>query len=110
MENGSRAGAEGRDVVGDDLQAAYSVLDEVRLTRAARQRFETERSRSGKKIEDVCIGQRIVDDAHPRFADAIFGGHYRIPRRRLDLIPAPRAGDDAHVMLSGAQRGSWAPS
>ena len=63
------------------------------MHRAARQRFESQRARSGEEIEDTRARQERLHDTHPGFADAVGRGSHVAPRRRGDapsLSTAPQ--------------------
>src|SRR2546426_11923037 len=70
-------------------------LDELGRRRAARQRLEAERPRSGEQIEHPGAAHRALQDAEPRLAHPVGGGPHGIARGSLQATTFELAGDDA---------------
>src|SRR6266700_3468854 len=60
---------------------------------AARERFETERTRAREQVEHPRAAQWALEDGEPRLAHAVSGGPDRVPRGRLQTTTLELAGD-----------------
>src|SRR6266700_3864838 len=60
---------------------------------AARERFETERTRAREQVEHPRAAQWALEDGEPCLAHAVSGGPDRVPRGRLQTTTLELAGD-----------------
>src|SRR5690349_15187011 len=79
---------------------------------ATRQCLKSERSASGIQVEHPRVGQRLLQDTHPCFADPIGGGADPRGLRTLQGPAAELAGDDSHAAgwIYGTRAGPCAPT
>ena len=101
--------AELGDVGAQRVERGLVLLDEQARRRAARQRLQPQRARSGEQVGD----RQPLETADPadqhreqRLARAVGGRARRVALRRDDRPPAPLAGDDPHYLRL---RGGRAP-